>query len=93
MSRAFGAQKVSVAFLASWSFLTPNMLDSFQFSKRQLRDASRLAIQAAIASAVLFIVMKTLNMPEKFVGVLSTVLVLSPGVGGTLASAWKRFAA
>ncbi|MGJ8642508.1 MAG: FUSC family protein [Luteolibacter sp.] len=69
------------------------MLQNFKFSRRQLKDASRLAIQAAIAAAVLFIVMQALKMPEKFVGVISAVLVLSPGVGGTLTSAWKRFAA
>lgn len=56
-------------------------------------DAARLSVQAAIAAAVLFTIMQTLRMPEKFVGVLSAVLVLSPGVGGTLTSAWKRFAA
>ncbi|MBK1825643.1 FUSC family protein [Haloferula rosea] len=67
--------------------------ESFDFSKRQLRDATRLALQAAAAASSTFLIMQALGMAEEFVGILSAVLVLSPGIGGTITSAWKRLAA
>ncbi len=63
------------------------------FSGRELRDALRVALQSAISAAVLFILMEAIGMPEKFVGVLSAALVINPGIGSTLSSAWKRVAA
>lgn len=62
-------------------------------SKREVRDSARLALQSAAAAAAMFILMQSIGLPEKFVGVLSAVLVVQPSVGGTLGEAWDRFAA
>lgn len=62
-------------------------------SREDLRDAARLSLQSAIAAAALFVAMQAVGMPEKFVGVLSAVLVVQPTVGNTLAEAWDRVAA
>ena len=68
-------------------------LDSLKFSKRRLRDAARLALQGSAAAALLFCAMEALGLPEKLLAVISAVFVLDPGLGGTLFSAFKRFAA
>ena len=62
----------------------------FPFSKNETKDAARLGIQSAIAASALYVLMQTLSLPEKFVGVLSAVLVISPSVGNTLGNAWQR---
>lgn len=62
-------------------------------SGRETRDALRLALQSAVAAAAMFSIMQALELPEKFVGVLSAVLVVQPSIGNTLAKAWDRFAA
>lgn len=59
----------------------------------EIRDAARLAIQSSVAAAAMYSLMKVLGMPEKFVGVLSAVLVVEPAVGTTLGKAWSRFVA
>lgn len=59
-------------------------------SEREARDAMRLAIQSAAAASGMFILMQSFGMPEKFVGVLSAVLVVQPSVGNTLGEAWDR---
>lgn len=59
----------------------------------QLRDAARLAVQSAAAAAVTFVVMQSLDLPEKFVAVLSSVLVVQPSVGNTLGEASDRIVA
>lgn len=63
------------------------------FSNRELRDALRVAVQSAAGAATTYMLMKLLDMPEKFVGVLSAALVISPGIGETLGGAWKRIVA
>lgn len=62
-------------------------------SSRQARDATRLAIQSAIAAAAMFSVMQALGLPEKFVGIISAVLVVQPSTGGTMGEAWDRMLA
>lgn len=66
---------------------------SDKISKREARDAARLAIQSAAAAAAMFSIMEATGLPEKFVGVLSAVLVVQPSIGNTLVKAWERFAA
>ncbi len=68
-------------------------LPSFDFSKDELRDALRLAVQSAVAAATIFTVLQALGLPERFVGVLSAVLVVQPSVGSTVGAAAKRFSA
>ncbi|MDF1658793.1 MAG: FUSC family protein [Verrucomicrobiales bacterium] len=63
-----------------------------KFTDRNLwKKAVRLGIQSSVAAAVLFVVMQYFELPEKFVGVLSAVLVVAPGIGGTLSKAKDRF--
>ena len=62
-------------------------------SQREARDAARLALQSAVAAAAMFSLMQATGMAEKFVGVLSAVLVVQPSIGNTLVKAWERFAA
>lgn len=62
-------------------------------SKREAQDAVRLAVQSAAAAAATFLGMQALGLPEKFVGVLSAVLVVQPTVGNTLGEAMNRFIA
>lgn len=64
-----------------------------EFEKRELRDAGRLALQSAAAAAAQFALMQAFGMPEKFVGVLSAVLVVQPTVGHTLGASRDRIAA
>lgn len=68
-------------------------LPFFDISRREARDAARLAIQSAVAAAMMYSVMEAAQLPEKFVGVLSAVLVVQPSVGNTLVKGWERFAA
>lgn len=62
-------------------------------SRQEIRDAARLAVQSAIAAAVMFSVMQSLGLPERFVGVLSAVLVVQPSVGNTMGKGWERIVA
>ncbi len=62
-------------------------------SKREARDSARLAVQSAAAAATTFLSMQALGLPEKFVGVLSAVLVVQPSVGNTIGEAMNRFIA
>lgn len=66
---------------------------NFDISNRETRDALRLGIQSAIAAAVQFTVMTSLGLPEKFVGILSAVLVVEPSIGVTLVAAQRRVVA
>ncbi|MEO0500848.1 MAG: FUSC family protein [Pseudomonadota bacterium] len=62
-------------------------------SRRQTRDAARLAIQSAVAAAAMFTLMKALGLPERFVGVLSAVMVVQPSAGAAIGEAKDRFLA
>jgi len=63
-----------------------------KLSDREVRDASRQGLQSAIAAVALYLGMESAELPEKFVGVLSAVLVIQPSVGSTLTEAWDRIA-
>jgi uncharacterized membrane protein YccC len=65
----------------------------FDVSPREAIDTARLAIQSAVAAAAMFALMQVLGLPEKFVGVLSAVLVVQPSVGNTLGEAMNRVVA
>ena len=66
---------------------------SLDLNKRTHRDAARLAIQSAVAAAAMFALMKALDMPERFVGVLSAVMVVQPSAGAAISEAKDRFLA
>ncbi|WP_299669822.1 FUSC family protein [uncultured Polaribacter sp.] len=59
-------------------------------SKDQAKDATRLALQSSLAAAVCYYLMVLLNMPERFVGILSAVLVIEPSIGNTFQQAKGR---
>ena len=59
-------------------------------SKREVRDAARLAIQSAVAAAATFSIMQAFGLPEKFLGVIAAVLVVQPTTGGTLSEGKDR---
>ena len=59
-------------------------------SKEEARDAFRLAIQSALAGAVCYYLMILFEIPERFVGVLSAVLVIEPSIGNTFQQAKGR---
>lgn len=61
--------------------------------KQEIRDAARFALQSAAAAAVTFLVMETAGLPEKFVAIISAVLVVQPSVGGTAGKAFDRIIA
>ena len=72
--------------------VTRNMATfSLDLDKRAHRDAARLAIQSAVAAAAMFALMKALDMPERFVGVLSAVMVVQPSAGAAISEAKDRF--
>lgn len=62
-------------------------------SKPEKRDVARLAIQSAAAGAAMYSLMQAWGLPERFVGVLSAVLVVKPTVGSTLGEAKHRVTA
>lgn len=62
----------------------------FDLSQQKPWDAAHLAVQSAAAAVVAFTVMQTLGLPEKFIGVLSAILVIQPSVGNTLIEAGDR---
>lgn len=62
-----------------------------KYERRDYRDALRLALQAAVAGAALYVLMQVLGLPEKFVGVLSAVFVVQPSVGSAMTTGWNRF--
>ena len=59
----------------------------------KLRDATRLAIQSALAAAATYLIMHHYDLPEVLVGVLSAVLVIDISVGHTLGQAQQRILA
>lgn len=71
------------------------MLEQFlqRYDDRKYKDAVRLALQSAVAAAATFSVMQAFGLSEKFVGVLSAVLVVQPSLGTTIGSAVGRLAA
>ncbi len=61
--------------------------------KQEIRDSARFALQSAAAAAVTFLAMETAGLPEKFVAIISAVLVVQPSVGGTAGKAFDRLIA
>lgn len=59
-------------------------------SKDEAQDAFRLAIQSAIAGAVCYYLMVLFSISERFVGVLSAILVIESSIGNTLTQAKGR---
>ncbi|NTZ41990.1 hypothetical protein G7A66_02550 [Altererythrobacter sp. SALINAS58] len=66
-------------------------LPDIDISKGELRDATRLAFQSALAAAIMFSLMKATGMPERFIGVLSAVMVIQPTAGAAMSEAKDRF--
>ncbi len=56
----------------------------------QFKDATRLGLQSAFAGALCYYLMFSINLPEKFVGVLSAVLVIESSIGNTFQQAKGR---
>lgn len=82
---AFRIGPVSLGPLGEWG--------PVEFAKDELRDATRLALQSGLAAAACFALMRAFDLPERFVGVLSAVLVVGPSVGSTLSAAQQRLVA
>ena len=59
-------------------------------SKDEAKDAVRLALQSALAGTICYYGMVLFNMPEKFVGILSAVLVIESSIGNTFQQAKGR---
>jgi uncharacterized membrane protein YccC len=59
-------------------------------SKEEYKDAFRLAIQSALAGAICYYLMVLLGISERFVGVLSAILVIEPSIGNTFQQAKGR---
>lgn len=60
---------------------------------RELRDASRMGVQSAVSAAATFVILQAFGLDERFVGIISAVLVVRPSIGSTLGAAKQRFAA
>lgn len=60
---------------------------------RVRRDAARLAVQSAAAGAGALLAMRSVDLPEEFLGVLSAVLVVQPSVGNTIGAGRDRVVA
>ena len=61
-----------------------------EITRDKLSDGFRLALQSAIAAALTFTIMKSFNLQEIFLGVLSAVLIVEPSIGDTFNSAKGR---
>ena len=77
-------------------FIVSNFLTSIAdrlpkiFTKDNIKDALRLALQSSIAAAACFFLLKTFNISEVFLGVLSAVLVVERSIGNTINHAKGR---
>lgn len=63
------------------------------FDTATLRDATRIALQAALASVLTYAALSAIGSDEMFVGILSAVMILTPSVGGTMQSVCTRLSA
>ncbi|HKJ06468.1 MAG TPA: FUSC family protein, partial [Flavobacteriaceae bacterium] len=61
-----------------------------ELTKDKFHDALRLALQSSIAASITFLVMKSFNIPEIFLAILSAVLVVEPSIGDTFKQAKGR---
>jgi uncharacterized membrane protein YccC len=62
-------------------------------SKSEYRDAARLALQSSVSAALMYFALTLLGMPEKFVGVLTAVLIVEPSLGSTISRGKTRLIA
>lgn len=67
-----------------------NFSSIFDFDRKIFRDALRLGLQSAIAATLCFLVLQLQGSEEKFVGVLSAVLIVQPSIGSTVTAGWER---
>lgn len=63
------------------------------YSRGEIIDAIRLALQSAVAASLTYFLMDYFKMPEKFLGVLSAVFIVAPSIGHTVNSAQTRLLA
>lgn len=56
-------------------------------------DMMRQALQSALAATLTYLLMRSLNLQEAFLGILSAVLIIQPSVGGTMGAAFTRLQA
>lgn len=61
--------------------------------KSQVKEAVRLGLQSAIAGALCYYLMVLLQIPERFLGVLSAILVIESSIGNTFLQAKDRLLA
>ncbi len=61
--------------------------------RRELRDAARLAIQAALGAVLAWLALLHLPTDEYFVGILAAIFILNPSTEGTLRAARTRMLA
>ncbi|TGN61816.1 FUSC family protein [Paracoccus liaowanqingii] len=57
------------------------------------RDMMRHAAQSAVAASGSFLILNALGFQEMFLGVISSVLIITPSVGGTMGAAFTRLQA
>ncbi|GLQ21757.1 aromatic acid exporter family protein [Algimonas porphyrae] len=67
------------------------MMPNFDFDRQKTRDAFRLGLQSAFAAVICFLALEVIGSDEKFLGVLSAVLIVQPSVGKTVTAGWERF--
>ncbi|WP_410219558.1 FUSC family protein [Paracoccus sp. (in: a-proteobacteria)] len=56
-------------------------------------DMVRRAVQSALAATATYLLMRSLNLQEAFLAILSAVLIIQPSVGGTMGAAFTRLQA
>lgn len=66
---------------------------NIDIDKQEFRDALRFALQSALAAILCFITLEAFGSDEKFVGVLSAVLIVQPSIGKTISAGFERLLA
>lgn len=61
-----------------------------EITRDKVHDALRLALQSSIAAGVTFLIIKTFDLPQPFLAVLSAVLVVERSIGNTINHAKGR---
>jgi len=61
--------------------------------RKNRRDALRLGVQAGLAAAAYYLLMRWLGLPEVFVGTIGAVLILQASADGTMGAALQRLTA
>jgi uncharacterized membrane protein YccC len=63
------------------------------FRPGEARGAARAALQSAAAAVATYLALRALGSDEFFVGILSSVYILTPTIGGTMSSSLQRVTA